>query len=321
MSPRTYFLISFVIPILARNTGGGGASHGRVGGHSYPSSHGLSGTHSHGAHMNTGHSYSNHPTYSGHPNPSKTEPSYPHSATGLSGNGKQPQSTRNQRTDVHHHYNYNYHYSPPQQINYGSTYHPVYHGPPPTYIYEYRDSGSKFDTLLTGLALYNLGRMSSGNNYHYHNREYYGNPGEKCKFIIYKDNGDYEETRIDCKLMSSFIWEHERMPNSVESSKTVTVTNIEKIVTNDNISSVTTVQNKTVVVEDALKVKGPSILVAPGMRCFMIRISRDSSMMRKQVDCGLLQTYAVTSFRSNSSRNISVITSLITLSCVLRLLQ
>ncbi|XP_026321172.1 uncharacterized protein LOC113231197 [Hyposmocoma kahamanoa] len=317
MSPRTYFLISFVIPVLARKIGGGGVHHGGVGGHghSYPPSPGLSGTHNHGSYVNAGH------TYGGHPNPSKTGASYPYSETGLSGNGKSSQGTQHKKTDVHHHYNYHYHYNPPQQINYGSTYHPVYHGAPPTYIYEYRDSGSRFDTLLTGLALYNLGRMSSGSYHHHYNSEYHGNPGEKCKFAIYKDNGDYEETRIDCKLMSSFIWEYEKTPNSIESSKPVAVTNIENTVTINNDSSVTRVQNKTVVVEDALKVKGPSILVAPGMRCYMIRISRDSSMMRKQVDCGLLQTYAMTSFRSNSSRNISVITSLITFSCVLRLLQ
>lgn len=163
--------------------------------------------------------------------------------------------------------------------------------------------------------------MSRGNNHYHHSSEYQGYPGEKCKFAIYKDNGDYEESRIDCKLMSSFIWDYERTPNSVDSSKTVAITNIENTVTINNVSSVTTVQNKTVVVEDALKVKGPSILVTPGMTCYMIRISRDSSLMQKHVDCGLLQTYAVTSFRSNSSRNISVITSLITLSCVLRLLQ
>lgn len=315
MSPRIYFFILFVIPIFARKTGGGGVHHGGFGGghhgghgHNYPSSHGLSGTHSH--------------IDSGLSNPSKQGPSYPPSGTGLSGNRKPPQSTGNQRTDMHHHYNYHYHYNPPQQISYGSTYHPVYRGTPPVYIYEYRDSGSRFGTLLTGLALYNLGRMSAGNNnYHHHNNEYNGSPGEKCKFAIYKDNGDYEETRIDCKLMSSFIWEYERTPNSVEPSKTVSVTKIENTVTINNDSSVTTIQNKTVVVEDALKVKGPSIPVTPGMRCFMIRVSRDSSTMRKQVDCGLLQTYAMSSFRSDSSRNISVITSLITLSCVLRLLQ
>lgn len=300
---------------MARKIGGGGGVHHGVGGHghNYPSSPGLSGTHSHGPSVNTGH------TYGGHPNPSQTQGSYPHSTTGLSGNDKSSHGTH--KTDVHHHYNYHYHYNPPQQINYGSTYHPVYHGAPPTYIYEYRDSGSRFDTLLTGLALYNLGRMSSGNNHYHHSREYYGNPGEKCTFIISKDNGDYEATRIDCKLMSSFIWEDEKTPNSVDPSKTVTVTNIENTVTINNGSSVTTVLNKTVVVEDAIKAKGPSIVAAPGMRCAMIRVSSDSSMIRKQVDCGLLQTYAVTSFRSNSSRNISVITSLITLSCVLRLLQ
>lgn len=318
MSPRTYFLISlFIHIVLARKIGGGGVHHSRGGGHghSYPPSPGLSGAHNYGSHVNTGHSYG------GHPNPSKTGSSYPYSETGLSGNGKSSQNTQYKKTDVHHHYNYHYHYNPPQQINYGSTYHPVYHGAPPTYIYEYRDSGSRFDTLLTGLALYNLGRMSSGNNHHHYTSDYHYNPEEKCKFAIHKDNGDYEETRIDCKLMSSFIWEYERTPNSVEPSKTVSVTNVENTTKINNGGSVTTIQSKTVVVEDALKVKGPSILAAPGMQCFMIRISRNSSTMKKQVDCGLLQTYAMTSFRSNSSRNISVITSLITFSCVLRVLQ
>lgn len=30
-------------------------------------------------------------------------------------------------------------------------------------------------------------------------------PGEYCKFGVKKDNGDYEETRIDCQLITSFI--------------------------------------------------------------------------------------------------------------------
>lgn len=334
MSPRIYIFILFLLPVLARKTGGGGVHHGSFGGghsggysgghsggyggghqggfggqnHGYPPSPGLSGTHSN--------------IYSGNANPGKQGAYYPPSETGLSGHSRPPHSSGNHRTDVHrHHYTNHYHYHPPQQINYGSTYHPVYRGTPPLYIYEYRDSGSRFDTLLTGLALYNLGRMSAGNNNHHNYREYNGSPGEKCKFIIQKNNGDYEETRIDCKLMSSFIWDNERTPNSVEPSKTVSVTSIEKTITVNNDSSVTTIQNKTVVVEDALKVKGPSISVTPGMICFMVRVSRDSSKLQKQVDCGLLQTYAMTSFRSDSSRNISVITSLITLSCVLRLLQ
>lgn len=232
---------------------------------------------------------------------------YPH-APGLSGNSHRPQVYRySQRTEVHNHY----HYSPPQHISYGSTQHPVFQGQPPIYVYQYRDSGSRFDTLLTGLALYNLGRMSSShdhyrdNNYH---REYRGSPGEMCKLVIDKANGEYEETRIDCKLMSSFIWEAEskkEVPTSNVVTKTVSVI---QNVTKDGNSSITTIQNTTVV--DALQVRGPSIVVKPEMACYMIHISRDSSQLKRKVDCSLLQEYAAKSLRyyNGCSRFLSMIT-------------
>lgn len=218
---------------------------------------------------------------------------YPHTP-GLSGNSHSQGYRYNQRTEIHHHY----HYSPPQHISYGSAQHPVFQGQPPTYVYQYRDSGSRFDTLLTGLALYNLGRMSSNhdhyrdNNYH---REYRGNPGEICKLVIDKTNGEYEETRIDCKLMSSFIWDaeskHEVQRNNIV-TKTVSVV---QNVTRDGNITVINIQNTTVV--DALQVKGPSIVVKPEMACYMIRISRDSSQLKRKVDCSLLQEYATKSLR------------------------
>lgn len=40
---------------------------------------------------------------------------------------------------------------------------------------------------------------------------------------------------------------------------------------------------------DALDVKGPSM--DDGMTCFMIRKSRDSSIMKKNVECGMLEEY------------------------------
>lgn len=116
--------------------------------------------------------------------------------------------------------------------------YPVYHGTPPTYVYQYKDSGSKYGTLLAGLALLNLGTLagtayvathnghggSSGSNYR-------TAPGEVCKFGIKKDNGDYEETRIDCQLISSFIMQEQMKPQqnggtNTTSIVTTTVTNV-----------------------------------------------------------------------------------------------
>ncbi|XP_049876174.1 uncharacterized protein LOC126373866 [Pectinophora gossypiella] len=292
MSPRVSLLILFiVIPVYARR--GGGRGHGGHGGHTYPSSHGLSGTGTGNGHYSGG-------------------GTYPQS-TGLSGNNRATHGTTYHHTEVHHH-----HYSPPQQINYGSGYHPVYHERPPVYVYEYRNSGSRFDTLLTGLALYNLGRMSAHHSHYDSHREYTGTPGEVCKMVISKTNGEYEETRIDCKLMSSFIWEaeREREQNRVVSTNTVTTVKETTSVDSSNDNSVvkTTIQNTTVV--DALQVKGPSLSVTPGMTCYMIRVSRDTSVLKKNVECGLLQAYAQSSFRNNARRNaprilISVIFSLI----------
>ncbi|XP_022822546.1 uncharacterized protein LOC111353681 [Spodoptera litura] len=265
-----------------------GSSHSRHGGsHSYPHSTGYSGYGSGGSHT------------------------YPHS-TGLSGNsnsGNVRQTYTQQHnvnhnsyvahTEVYHHYNYN----PPQQISYGSTYHPVYQGHPPVYVYEYRDSGSRFDNLLTGLALYNLGRSSEMHHHYDADRQYSGSPGEICKLGISKRTGEYEETRINCNLMSSFILEDVSVPHRNDQQqqhvvKNTTQVQVTQTVNGTGNSSLTTVTVTSNTVEDALKVKGPSITVTPGMTCYMIRIFRDSSF-RKPVDCGLLQEYARSSLHRN----------------------
>ncbi|XP_038222748.1 uncharacterized protein LOC119840282 [Zerene cesonia] len=241
-----------------------------------------------------GYPHQTHTKYSSTGVGQSTRHSYPQS-TGLSGNRGSGYNSYH-RSEVHHHY----HYNPPQQINYGSTSHPVYHGIPPVYVYEYRDSGSRFDTLLTGLALYNLGRMSqSHNNHDYYNRDYRSSPGETCKLGISKNNGEYEETRIDCKLISSFIWEAKGDTHN-SASKTVTTvhsSNFTKIVSANETKEIIVSQDTTTT--NAVDVKGPSIKVVDGMSCFMIRISRDSVLKRK-VDCGLLQTYATRSLYSHA---------------------
>lgn len=327
------FLLPILLSVVIAVKRGGGS-------HSYPSSHGRSGTGS-GTHtypqsngrsgtgMGSGtHTYPQSHGHSGTGSGYGTN-TYPqsHGPTGVGGAHTYPQQTSVssnthvqrtytqqhnyvQKTEVHHHY----HYNPPQQITYGSTYHPVYHGPPPVYVYEYRNSGSRFDSLLTGLALYNLGRMSANHNYN-SQREYRSSSNEICKLGISKPNGEYEETRIDCKLMSSFIWEAQSLPtNQQVSTKTVTTTVVQSAtnsagtltnigsINNSPVITTTTVQEKTVV--DALQVKGPSIQVTNGMTCFMIRISRDSSILKKNVECGLLQAYAQNSLYYRNNTNV-----------------
>ncbi|XP_028041561.1 uncharacterized protein LOC114251471 [Bombyx mandarina] len=284
-----YFCLSFTV-VFARG-GFGGRSGGS---HSYPHSTGYSGASRGGAHT-----YPHSTGYSGVSRGGTH--TYPHSNS-ISGHSEsrnvhntytqQHNVNYGHRTEIHNHY----HYNPPQQVMYGSTYHPVYHGTPPTYIYEYRNSGSRFDTLLTGLALYNLGKMSGRQEHYGGYREYTTRPGEICKLRVEKRSWDYEETRIDCKLMSSFIWEAETTSQNQQASNKVTTVvetvasssgtrNADGTISNTNIT-------KTVTVTDALQSRGPSIQVMPGMQCYMIRISRDTSVLQKHVDCALLQTYA-----------------------------
>ncbi|OWR48981.1 hypothetical protein KGM_212144 [Danaus plexippus plexippus] len=86
---------------------------------------------------------------------------------------------------------------------------PVYHGLPPTYVYRYRESGGRFSDLLTGLALYNLGRASTD---HWQYTHYYKmRPEEKCSMQVI-DHKHSEEVPVPCFLLSSFM---ERSPESL----------------------------------------------------------------------------------------------------------
>lgn len=305
MSPRVGFFFLFVIvPVLARRTGG----------HSYPSSHGYSGTQTHQQHSSYPTSHDSGISHQQKSNVHSQSASYPQS-TGLSGNNRASHSTNYvHKTEVHNHY-----YSPPQQISYGTGYHPVYHERPPVYVYEYRDSGSRFNNLLTGLALYNLGRMSARQDHYGHHSSYSQNPGETCKLEIRKRNGDYEATRIDCQLMSTFIWDAQKEPSrEITANKvttTVDVTRTETSSSNTSDNTVTTTVQKTTVV-DALSDKGPSIQVTPEMKCSMSRYSRNTLTLRKEVDCGLLQAYAESSFRNYSMRYLPSIVLTISLTII-----
>lgn len=265
------------ILLVAQGLAKGGYGRGGGGGHHYPHSTGLSGASAAG-----------------------NRHSYPHS-TGWSGHGTNSYASYRQKTVVHNHY-----YSPPRQMHYsGYSSHslPVYHGQPPVYVYQYRDSGSRFNTLLAGLALYNLGRMSSsGHHYDGYNRGYRSSPGEHCRLGIRRDNGDYEETRVDCQIMTSFIIDAETQPEQT----------VHTIQTHQQVTSITTngttVSQTTVV--DALESKGPPIHVTPKTQCYLIRVSSVTNM-KKTVPCGLLQKYAESSFRNKAQRLMPVIAVLV----------
>ncbi|CAH2236049.1 jg7340 [Pararge aegeria aegeria] len=274
MSRLSFLLVICFFAVVIAKGGrgrGGGGSRGRSysrgsGSHTYPSSTGLSGN-----------SVSSQRASNAH--------TYPESS-GKSGNNQK--STSYTQNNVHNHY----HYSPPQHISYGSRQHPVFVGNPPSYVYVYKNSGSRYNNLLTGLALYNLGRMSNSHRYYGHHSDYSSTPGEICLLGISKTNGDYEETRINCKLMSSFIWDAKR-----ENEQYVTNVTKTSIITELNDIGNSTVTHKNTTIVEAWKAKGPSIKVSPGMECFMIHKSRDTSTLRRNVDCGLLQEYASKSLR------------------------
>ena len=148
-------------------------------------------------------------------------------------------------------------------------------------------NNDRFDNMLKGLTLYNLDR-----NYHSHRseRQYISFPREICKLVISEDSS-YEEQCIDCNVMSSFIWED--MTSATQDEQHV----VKKAV-NEIINSVSTVTKKSATVDDALK--DSSVAVSPAMTCRVIRIFGATTIMRKGVDCGILQEYA----RNSSQRSV-----------------
>ncbi|XP_022819880.1 uncharacterized protein LOC111351899 [Spodoptera litura] len=216
------------------SSGGLSGSGNSGGSHGYPSGGGLSGNGGNHGYPSSGgsHGYPSSGGSHGYPSSGGSH-GYPSSGGGLSGNNNN-RYPQNKPSTVHHTTNvYNYHYSPPQRISYAPPHggppvnYPVYHGTPPTYVYQYKNSGSKYGTLLAGLALLNLGTLAGAAYAHSRTQHYKPQPGEVCKFAVKKDNGDYEETRIDCQIISSFILEDQAQRSTGTNStvSVVTVTN------------------------------------------------------------------------------------------------
>lgn len=256
----------------SRHSGGlSGGGHGYPssgGSHGYPSSGGLSGSGgSHGYPSSGGsHGYPSSGGSHGYPSGGLSgggtggKHTYP-SGGGLSGGNSQSHNYPNRGTGgthtTHTTINHNYNYAPPKQISYSApgqrpVSYPVYHGPPPTYVYQYKNSGSKYGTLLAGLALLNLGALagtayavSQSHNSHSQS-SYKPQPGEYCKFGVKKDNGDYEETRIDCQLITSFIFQEQAKAPTGGTNSTVvstSVTNVTVVNATNGVEQPTTPPN------------------------------------------------------------------------------
>ncbi|XP_037295532.1 uncharacterized protein LOC119189567 [Manduca sexta] len=123
-----------------------------------------------------------------------------------------------------HHAHFSYH--PPSHISFtcrycpAATSYPVYHGLLPTYVYKYKESGSRFGDLLTGLALYNLGR-SAGEQWHY--KHYYlPRKEENCSLQVI-DQTQFDETSFPCFMMSTFMDRVASMKHLESDSQTIDV--------------------------------------------------------------------------------------------------
>ncbi|XP_061711355.1 uncharacterized protein LOC133520746 [Cydia pomonella] len=215
-------------------------------------------------------------------------------------------------TNVHH-----YHYEPPRHVHYVHNdmvqHYPVYREKLPEYVYEYRSSRSRFNVLLTGLALYNLGHVSkSRESLHYHN---YYNPSryEVCKFGVQYNVNSYDEMDIDCRLITDFIRSVKKtnygqflLPDGtlVGSQPNQVQPNVIQVLLSDGTLARLIWNPSYDVVVDALdpRFNGEPLHVNEGMKCYMKYYDGYSfpTPQTKYVSCKLLETYVTKSFNSAS---------------------
>ncbi|CAH2073532.1 unnamed protein product, partial [Iphiclides podalirius] len=160
-----------------------------------------------------------------------------------------------------HHPHYSYH--PPAHIYYTCKHcsshiaYPVYHGVPPAYVYKYREYGGRYGDLLTGLALYNLGRAA---NEHWHYTMYEQRPEEKCNMQIV-DRNLFEQTTFPCFMMSSFVDSSGRyMKDSHPLDITTAQINVKALVTS-NRTAIKVNQNQECVIWHNSTVKNERVII------------------------------------------------------------
>lgn len=134
--------------------------------------------------------------------------------------------------------------------------HTYYHYPQHVYVTQYRDSGSRYGDLLTGLTFYNLGRSQSHYHDHYYYDDYYrtrynspsssgyrtdNQPRDEatCTLRI-KENGKLQLLKIPCEIVSTFTEGSQKVNNPSEAliNKTVCTTNttVIKRIAPENVS-------------------------------------------------------------------------------------
>lgn len=267
----------------------------QTGSASYPPSNGLSGNKPSGTGFHTGGS---------------TQKIYVHNKPSY---GSNSYGNNNGHTVVHHHH---YTYHPPTVIHYrnGNSY-PVFRGETlPSYVYEYRSSRNRYGYLLSGLALYNLGRLSANPHLNY-NPEW----NERCTFGVKYRTGGFDEMNINCKVISSFIYEQilqsrtqSMLPNGVLTNGIVlpdTKTlfsnidnkNQQSLFNNGPSMTMTGTQHFTTTEVTDSRYFGNPVDVYPDMECFITRSYRFDNM-RQVVPCDLLQTYSTSSLRGAGAR-------------------
>ncbi|XP_047528158.1 mucin-19-like isoform X3 [Vanessa atalanta] len=227
--------------IYPSSPGLSGSGSGR---NNYPPSHGLSGVRVSGSQANPTNVATHHRPISSSSDYSgsfiqKSKHRYP------SANMNPPHSSvyTNTHGGIGSGYGYNSH-------NYYNSYAS---SPQHIYITEYRNSGSRYSDILTGLALYNLGRSHNQFNHHYYNDDYYtrryystgsSHPSNErtideayCTLRI-KENNKLEVLKIPCEIVSTFTEGSKKLSPGTE-TKTVCVSN-HTVINNTQLPTVTT---------------------------------------------------------------------------------
>lgn len=194
----------------------------------------------------------------------------------------------------HHHVSArhaHYSYHPPNQINFmcrhcaNPAVYPVYHGPPPSYVYVYRESGTRYGDLLTGLALYNLGRCCGP---HGNSNVYNPIKEEHCSLQII-DREHFEETKFPCFMMSSFM----ERPNNTKAIEVLSQTKMKNETSDETGADSFNILSSHVNVKPFLSSNESVFEVRRNQDC-VIWHNLTLNTERHVVPCSLLEQYAET---------------------------
>lgn len=156
-------------------------------------------------------------------------------------------------------------YDHPEHISYGSKSYPVSkHVSKDALQYAY---SGRYNVLLTGLALYNMGRISSLHN----DDDYKKNFKGKCMLGILGTSYDYQEVEVECQFMSNLILHKMKGVKHIDFNEE---------------------WRKLAIPLNPRHEIGSPIEVTEGMTCFLIH----NNNVLKSEECGLFEAYFYNSF-------------------------